>query len=261
MASIQSSLSLSFSSSASDCGSLIKWIESIPSSHLSQDYSTLAVLIQQNIEPIIREEEPQIVQGKVLSSAIAQSKGCASQPRIRALDPAFLPFLNSTAALESILVTRVVEKVNTISKVICLVCRADKDTSALELMRQGSKQELVRMQDSIQGPFNVFAQVLVSNQSPCFPHLTDFLEQSSLKSTQGIEKSFRQSEFTLKPRDGVLLERHFEHGESKKTITKLSVALKDDKIITRQTRKTSHSSFTDLIFRSDVFLRYRQSDD
>ena len=49
----KSNLPMAFLSNERDFPSLIKWIASIPASHLPQDYLSIAVVIQQQIEPIV----------------------------------------------------------------------------------------------------------------------------------------------------------------------------------------------------------------
>ena len=97
---IQSNTPLYVSSNDQNFNSLVKCLESIPVSYESQDFLAIAVVIQQEVEPIIRQNEPQIkMEGNVLSADITQSKGFKNQLKIlpsQLLDPAFLPYLNSS---------------------------------------------------------------------------------------------------------------------------------------------------------------------
>jgi hypothetical protein len=199
------------------------------------------------------------MQGNVLSSEITQSKGFINQrkevlPSI--LDPAFLPLLNSdeTPLKESIVLTKTEERVNKLSKVILLICRINKDQSTLEYFCHGAIQEINRMRDTIKGSFSVSAQALISD-SPCFSHLADSAEPRLLASPQdSINQSIEKSEqpvFALEPREGLMLKRHFDHGESEETNTQLSVALKGDEIVTTQKKNIVTSVFTDLRYESE----------
>lgn len=258
---VESNLPMAFSSNERDFPSLIKWVESIPGSHLPQNYLAIAVAIQQEIEPIIREKEPRIVmQGNLLSSEITQSKGFINQrkevlPSI--LDPAFLPLLNSDEIhlKESIVLTQTEEKVNKLVKVILLICRIDKDQSNLECFCQGAIQEINGMRNLIKGSFSVYAQALISD-SPCFSHLANSAEPLLLAGPQDsmnqpIVENSEQQVFVLEPREGLILERHFDHGERKRTNTKLSVALKGNEIVTTQEKNIVKSVFTDLRYESE----------
>ena len=256
----KSTLPISFLSDERDFPSLIKWVESIPVSHLPQDYLAIAVVIQQGIEPIIRKKEPQIaMQGNVLSSETTQSKGFIKQRKemlLSNLDPDFIPLLNSaeTPLKESIFLTKTEERVNKLSKVVLLICRVDKDKSTLEHFCQGAAQEINRMRDSIKGSFSVSAQALIS-ESSCFPHLTKSAEPRLLGSPQdSINQSIQKSEqplFALEPRAGLIVERHFDHGEVEETHAQLSFALKGDEIVTTQKKNIVKSKFTDLRYESE----------
>lgn len=270
MSSVQSNLPLAFLSNERDFPSLIKWVESIPVSHLTQDYLAIAVVIQQDVEPIIRKKEPQIaLQGNVLSSEITQSKGFIYQREKllpSRLDPAFLPLLNSdeTPLRESIVLTKTEETVNKLSKVILLICRIDKDQSTLEYFCQGAIQEINRMRDSIKGSFSVSAQALISD-SPCFPPLADSAEPRLLASpqdliNQSIEKR-EQPVFALEPREGMILERHFDHGKKEETDMQLSIVLKDHEIVTTQKKNIVNSNFTDLRYESEESISLPDPDD
>ena len=56
----------------------------------------------------------------------------------------------------------------------------------------------------------------------------------------------------LQPREGLILERHFDHVESEETNTQLSVALKSDEIVTTQKKNIVKSEFTDLRYESET---------
>jgi hypothetical protein len=257
---LESNLSDTYLFDEGNFPSLTTWIESIGVSYAPKNYLALAVVIQQEIEPIMRKKEPEItMRGNVLTSEITQSKAFSRELKIlssKLLDPAFPPILNSqnTPLSESIIVTRVEETVNKISKVILLVARIDHDKSALELFCQGSIYELNRVRNSIKGPFKVSAQTL-SSESPCFSHLTNSAEPHLLtilqdSTNQSLEKS-EKPVFTLEPKEGVLLEKHFEHGESETTNTELLFALKGDELITTQEKSKAKAEFTDLIYESE----------
>lgn len=253
-------LPMTFSSNERNFSSLIESVESIPVSRQPQDYLAIAIVIQQDIKPLIRIKEPQIaMEGNVLSSKITQSKGFGNQLKIfpSILDPVFLPLLNSNEIhlKESIIATRTEERVKKISKVLLLICRIDKDKSALESTCEGAIEELIRMRDSIKGPFNVSVKALMS-ESAGFSRLTNSLEPRLLASPQdAISQSVEVREqpvFKLEPKKGVLLERHFDHRESEETVTKLSFSLEGDEIITTQKKNVVKSEFTDLRYESEA---------
>lgn len=255
-------LPLSFSSSGSDFRSVIKWVGSIPASQLSQDYSVLTVLIQQKVGPIITKTESRIMQ-RALSPEIAQSKPVADQLKLLpSLDLNHADPLNSNVP-ESSLVTYTVAKVHTVSKIMFLVCCTNKDKTALELMHQGAIEELIRMHNSIKGPFTVFAQSLACNESPYFPHLTTIDESTQITQIghleaqiEHIEKGLQELEFGLKPREGLLLERHFDHGDREEIEELLSFSVQDGLITTTQSSTCDTFSFTDLRYESEVNLTF-----
>lgn len=259
----KSNLPMAFLSNERDFPSLIKWIASIPASHLPQDYLSIAVVIQQQIEPIVRKKEPQItMHGNVLSPEISQSKGFINQRREvlpSILDPEFLPLLNSDEIplKESIVLTKTEERINKLSKVILLISRTDKDESTLEYFCQGAIQEITRMRDAIKGSFSVSTQALISD-SPCFSHFADSVEPRLIAGPQdSINQSKEKSEqpvFALEPREGRILERHFDHGENEETNTLLSVSLEDDKIVTTQKKNMIKSEFFDLRYESEDLI-------
>lgn len=258
---IKSDLPIAFLSNDRDFPELIKWVQSIPGSHLPQNYLAIAFVIQQEIEPIIRKKEPQIeMQGNVLPSKITQSKKfnfLRKEVFPSKLDPAFLPLINSaeTPLRDSIILTKTEEKVNSISKNIIFVGCMDKDQSTLEYFCRGVIQEINRVKDSIQGSFSVSAQASVS-ESPCLPHLADSAHPHLLVSSHDVSTQSlaigEQPVFTLEPKKGVILERHFDHGEFEEARTQLSVALEGDEIVTTQENKFLIGNFTDLRYKSVV---------
>jgi hypothetical protein len=258
-----SNLPITFLSNEQDFPSLIQWVESIPASHPPQNYLAIAVVIQQEIEPIIRNKGPQIVmQGNVLSSEIAQSRGFIRQWRdvtSSIVDPAFLPLLGSegTPLKESMILIKIGTRVNKLRKVILFICHIDRDQSTLECFCRGAVQEIHRMRDTIIGSFSVSAQALMSD-SPCFSDLADSAEPRLLaqdSTNQSIERS-EQPVFALEPRGGLMLERHFDYGEREVNNTQLSLALDDDEILTTQTRHIIKSEFIDLRYEEDVMFSF-----
>ena len=240
---------------------LIKYVESLPvSPHKPKDYFALAVVIQQEIEPIIRIKDPEIkMEGKTLSTEFTALKGFQYQMKSSSkhLDQT-LTFLNTNQIplTESIQVARTEEKVKKISKVIILICRTNKQQSILEAICETATYELIRMKDSMEGPFNFSAQALFSDKPPSPASLISSSEPNCLEITQDaisreIENNFKQLEFTLKPNEVFILERHFDHGESDTSNTRISFALKDHEVTTTQVRQTLHSTFTDLRFQSE----------
>lgn len=250
---------MAFLSNERDFPSLIKWVESFPVSYLPQNYLAIAVVIQQEIEPIITKQESQIaMQGNVLSSEITQSKGFIHERKERMpswVDPAFLPLLDAeeTPLKESIVLTKIEEKVNKLSKVILLIGRIDKDKSTLDCFCQVAVQEINIMRDSMKDSFSVSAQALTS-ESSCFSHLINPAESRPLVSPQDlINQSIEESEplvSAFELREGFLLEKHFDHGETEKTNTQLSVTLKDGIITTAQEKNIVKTEFTDLRYES-----------
>lgn len=223
-----------------------------------QNYFSLAIVIKQKIEPILIKSDPQIkMQGDILSTELTQCKGFKNINRFPSgLDPAFLHLLNSNdiPLRESIVLTRTEDKVNELSKVILLICRIDKDESTFKAFCQQAMQRFTRIRDSIEGPFNVSVQTLMS-ESPCVSHLTDsdeiYLRATSQDSVNLSEKQSGQLVITLESKNAVILERHFDHGESEKTESKLSFALENDLIITTQNTRVNKSRFMDLRYESN----------
>lgn len=256
----KSNLRMTFLSNEGDFPSLISWVQSMPVVYPPQDYLAIAVVIQQEIEPIIRKEEPRIaLQGNDLPFEITQSKGFIDQWKEispSSLDPAFLPFLNSegTPLNESIVLTKAEERINKLSKIILLICRVDKDKSTFEYFCQRAEQEINRMRDSIKGSFSVSAQALISDShSPCFSLIANSAEPKPIN--QSIEESEQEESeqpiFTIEPRKGLIWERHFDHRENEETTTQLLVELKDDKIITTKKKNIGVTVFADLRYESN----------
>jgi hypothetical protein len=257
---VKRNLPIAFSINAMDSQSLTHWLESIPVSQPPQEYVTIAVVIQSKIEPVVRCKEPQItMHGNVLSSEITQSKGFIYQQEggvlASALDPAFLPLLNSdeTPLRESIVLTKTTEQVNMLSTVILLTFRTCGDQSALRSVCQRVIQQISGRGDPVEGS-SVSAHALISD-SPCISHLTSsevpLLLASSQDSIQSVESSERRV-FVLEPRQGLILERHFDHGVVEETNTRLTFALVGAKIVTEQKKSVVMSSFDDARFESEI---------
>lgn len=261
----KSHLPVAFHSNESDFPSLIKWVKSIPASNPAQDYLAIAAVIEQEIEPIISEKAPQItMQGNVLSSEITQSKGFIYQREkvlSSILDPTLLSLLNSEIPInESIVHTKTKQKVDKLGKVILLICRTDGDQSTLEYFCQGAIQEINRIKATINGSFSISAQALISD-SPSFSRLTNSEEPcllpNALEINQSIDQSIEMSEqsiLALDPREGLILERHFDHGEREETNTELLVALENGQIVTTTEKSKVETSFIGLKYESEEFI-------
>jgi hypothetical protein len=229
---------------------LIESVNSIPlSSSLPQDYWALAVVIQQEIEPIITTKDPEIkMKGNVLPNGFTKLKGFKEQLNIlrHPVDPVILPYLSGDVSplTESILVTRSEEKVNKISKVMFFMCRTDKQLPILTAICKKATEELIKLKDSMEGPFIFFAQAMFSDKQPSFSSLTRSSEPINLE----IKKSFKELKFTLQPSDYLVLAKYFDHGEIEETKARISFALKDELIITTQRQKKIVTNFIDLRF-------------
>lgn len=249
---IQNDANSTISSYGQNFQNLIAWVKSIPSSHVSQNYLALAVVIQQEVEPIITKNEAKMaMEGNVLSPEIAQS---VMQTKVFSkLDPAYSSLLTSSEIYlkESTFFTSTKENVNKLSRVIFLISRTDKDGVVLETVCQAAIEELISAKNSITGPFNYFAQALISDESPCFPSFISSSEPNLLEYAQEISNSFEQPEFTLESGECLLLEKHFTHGEVETTQAHLSVILEDGIVRTGLQKHTNHASFADLRYESE----------
>lgn len=244
---VKNALSVSFGEK--DVRDEIEKIESIAAS-LPQDYAALAVIVQQKIVPVIRTSTA--VQSRIVSPEIAQSQSFVNPLRempIESLDPAFLPFLDLDTNEIPFLANRTVDKVNMTSKVFFLVFRAGKDKSALEICEEAVTR-FIGMQDSRKGLLNVIAKTWVGNTSRPFPRLTHSTEQHPPAIAQIIKEDFGQLEPTLDPRKGILVEKHFYHGETEETVVRLSSELQGKEIVTTQKRSSTFSGFTDLRYKA-----------
>ena len=166
----KSDLSMRFSCNEQDFPRLSQWLRSILNAVPTQDYLSIAVVIEQAIAPIIRKQAAQIEgQGNVLSSAITQS---LKQTQVwGALDPAFVSLLNADeiSVKESMHFTKTEEKVDRLSKVILFIWRIDQDQGTLEYGCQAAMQQINETRQIIDGSFTVFAQAVVG-QIPSFSH-------------------------------------------------------------------------------------------
>lgn len=269
--SVQNRLALSFSSNhKQNFDNLIEQVTSVLPLQTSQNYLALFVVFQQEIEEVIREKDPQIkLEGSALSDEITQSQGFHHQLKrlpARLLDPALASFLNGNEAplTESILVTRAKEKVTRVSKAMLFICRTDKERSTLEAVCEFAKEKLIKMKNSMEGPFSFCAQALMSDTPSYSPLLNSSPEQAYLENAQAsanrkIEQSFEQLEVTLEPAECLLLKKGFDHGEAEEISTRMSVLLKDGTITTAQDQQKRTYVFTDL--RSEKATSYSMGSD
>lgn len=265
----KSDLSMDLLYKTKDFASLFKWIESIPNSQQQpQNYLVIAVFIQENIEPIIRKREPLIdMEGDVLPPEFTQSKGFIDQRKNvlpSVVDPAFLPLLNSDKIplKESIVLVKAEERVSKISKAVLLICHIDKDETNLKSFCEGAIEEISSMRNNIRGSFSISAQALISD-SPPFSRLANSTEalvfagfQDSIN--QSIEK-IKQPVLDLKPKEGLILQKHLDYGKIEKTNTKLSFKLNDDKITTTKDTNTVELEFTEVRFESTDLITLQKS--
>lgn len=259
-----------FVSNARGLSDLNNWVSSISDSHPAQDYLAIAVVIQQSIEPIVRAQKAQIqMKGNVLPAEITQSKGFIRQTKDilpSRIDPAFLPFLNSEEAplRESLVLTKSQEAVTSLSKVILLIGRIDKDQSTLEYFCEGAMQGVNSLVETMEGSFTVSAQALISD-APCLPHLADSAELRLLASPQDSKEervaSSEQSAFTLEPGKGLILERHFEQVEIEESTTELSIRLEEGTVTTKQEKDIKISRFEDVRYESESSISLESLND
>jgi hypothetical protein len=260
--SIQNRLHLLFPQGNFD--NLIEQVATVIPSQKPQNYLALFVVFQQEIEAVIREEDPQIkMEGDILSAEITQSRGFDYQLKkslpTKLLDPAFASFLDGNEAplTESILVTRTKEKVEKTSKAMLIICRTDKRQSTLKAVCELAKEKLIKMKNSIEGSSSFYAQVLLSDNPLHFPLLNNssepaYLENAQASTTCEVEHHFEQLETILDPRECLLFKKTFDHGEVTETNTRMSFALKDGIITTAQRQETCTSVFTDLKSESET---------
>lgn len=246
----KSGLSMRFSCNEQDFPRLSQWLRSIPNPAPTQDYLSIAVVIEQEIAPIIRKQAAQIEgQGNVLSSAITQF---LKQTKVwRELDPAFISLLNAdeTSVKESILFTKTEEKVDRLSKVILFICRINQDQDTLEYGCQAAMEQINETRQIIDGSFTVFAQA-VAGQIPSFSHFVDSAESGVFRASQEIInhsiENLEQSRFVLKQATGLVFKRHFDHGVTTKTNGELSVVLDGNKVTAENKSATETKAFIDL---------------
>lgn len=225
----------------------MSYVSAIPDTiQESRNYFAMAVVINESIEPIITTKEPIIdLLGKNLNPEITNSKGFQSQlneilPSI--LDPSLLALLKKCPLplTEKMVLSKAVETVDEVAKVVIFIGRMDKDKTKLAPFCDRIVKHLLMMKGSSSLRFHarmLFADLFPSFFSLTYPSLHEALIEASMPTLP-----------VLKPSEMGVFEKRYHYGISEKTNIALTVERKEDQIITTQEKKVVKTKFRDTDF-------------
>lgn len=223
----------------------LSYVSAIPDTiQESRNYFAMAVVINESIEPIVSTKAPVIdLLGKNLSADVTNSKGFQSQlneilPSI--LDPSLLALLKNCPVplTETMVLSKSVETVDEVAKVVIFIGRMDKDKTKLAPFCDRMVKHLLMMK----GSSSFHARLLFADFVPSFFSLT----YPSLQETL-IEASMPTSP-VLKPSEMDVFEKRYHYGISEKTNIVLTVERKEGQIITTQKKEVVKTNFRDSDF-------------
>lgn len=231
------SISLSFSTQGQSINDVIRWLGAVPNFYANQNYFALAIVIQKEIEPLIRRSVPEITMaGNILSPEITQCRGfnnifeCLLQSK-ELLDPALLH-----PSTEITQVARTEEKVTKSISDILFILRSKNYRSGVNSVCRWAAGRLEELQATQERLSPLFAWAIFSVNIPSFP------AEIGITRTEEYMRRFRLEPIC----QGLLIERDRDRGEGTKRRMQLTLKLEDGDIVANQHEERERYSFTDL---------------
>lgn len=243
-----------FSETASNFCSLVSWLECLPKFEIFQDYISIAVVIQQDLEPdIIKHKKKLEAFGDDIESLDRETKGFKDnlEPIYPKLDPDIIEIVQdpSRPLKQNIKLTTKIEKIVKATFVILVECRFNKNKRALDSLISELATKFIEINSAIKSPVLITADALMSpvryKSLPEEQKMLNFVVHHH----DVVEETLK--ECSEKSRDlafgqTVLIEKQFTHG----TITKGQETLSFEKlrgaVITNFKRQLETFFFTEL---------------
>jgi hypothetical protein len=247
---------LSFQTSDSQAyDQLPYWMDSILSKQEAQNYLTLSFVVQQEIEPIYREDEPQIATDEeFLSAEMTDSEGFKLGLNLRPpKEKAFIPLLNSGAPIgKHISVSRTSEKVDRVSKLLCFIINTNSNQDALKVHLEQIKRLVLKKK--AEGIIQISVQALFSHTLSIF--LTPVFDNAATKNFfLEMDQDLSKSLLEIEPLEAIVLKYKFYYGIKEKTITTLTFSSDKGVISRKEHEKVEQKRFTDLRSESCYFIK------